>query len=413
MAPTIHARKPTGRVAYPMLLVEGQEKAGKSWACAVLSSSPRVGQTYWLDLGEGGADEYGAIPGVRFLVLEHDGSYAQVLDQILAVKAEAARVKAAGEPPVVLVVDSITDLWTGLKAWVDERYRRSPSGQAKLRKDPDAELKPTQNLWNDANSRHRRVMTQLMTFPGIVVVTARGKEVTEVKDGKPVEGGAKVWAVEAQKDVPFDATLWLRMFRDHRPIVVGARSVHAGIRPGEEPQPINEDHENLLDWLIFDILKVDPIGAAVRDMQHVSGGELTDDERAAEQPDEPRQERGARPPQQSRGQSTAGGQETARALALSAARAAAKASGVEDLEKLAEPLPPAVMSVDVSSAITKAQRVAATVHEPRLAAVPQVPLFGWLGACRLSIEKGGTSVADAAAYDEPDDAPAEMATSTA
>jgi hypothetical protein len=174
-------------------------------------------------------------------VLEHDGTFAQIYEQVLAVTAEAARAKAAGEPPVVLVIDSITDVWNGLKAWVDERHRRSPAGQAALRKDADAELKPTQNLWNDANSRHRRLMSKLMTFPGIVVITARGKEVTEVKDGKPVQG-SKVWSVETQKDVPYDATLWLRMFRDQRPIVIGARSVHAGIRPGEEPQPIAEDH---------------------------------------------------------------------------------------------------------------------------------------------------------------------------
>ena len=72
----IKSRKPTGVVPYPVILLEGPEKAGKTWAALLLSRSERVGQTYVLDLGEGSADEYGAIPGVRYEVLEHDGTYA-------------------------------------------------------------------------------------------------------------------------------------------------------------------------------------------------------------------------------------------------------------------------------------------------------------------------------------------------
>lgn len=412
MAPQIRARKPTGTVPYPLILVEGEEKAGKSWAAALLSKSPRVGQMYWLDLGEGGADEYGAIPGARYLVIEHDGTYAQILDQVIAVKAEAGRAKAAGEPPVVLTIDCWSDFWDGMKDWASERARERLRRKGR-KVEPGAEVQVTTDLWNDAGARYRRIMTQLMTFPGIVVLTARGKDVVEVKDGKPVEG-SRLWKVEGHKTIAFDATLWLRLTRTGRPLVVGARSVHAGIRPGsDDPQPIAEDHDNLLDWLIFDVLKVDPMAAVPRELVHTSGGELTEDERLAEQPAEAQPEQRQRPgrPQAQRNAGS-GGQETARALALAAARAAAKASSVEDLEKLAEPLPEAVMAVDVAAVITRAQRVAATVHEPRLAAVPQVPLFGWLGACRLSIEKGGTSVADASAYDEPESTESVLAGAT-
>jgi hypothetical protein len=403
MAPQIRARKPTGRVPYPLILVEGAEKAGKSWAAAVLSSSPRVGQTYWLDLGEGGADEYGAIPGTRFLVLEHDGTFAQIYEQVLAVTAEAARAKAAGEPPVVLVIDSITDVWNGLKAWVDERHRRSPAGQAALRKDADAELKPTQNLWNDANSRHRRLMSKLMTFPGIVVITARGKEVTEVKDGKPVQG-SKVWSVETQKDVPYDATLWLRMFRDQRPIVIGARSVHAGIRPGEEPQPIAEDHPNLLDWLIFDVLKVDPLAASPRELVHTTGGDLTDDERAAE----PEARERPAQPQDRPGMDRA----KAQALAKQCARKLTAASRDEDVDTIAKTIPAALAGMDVAEAVTAAQRTAAATVFPKIPASGPIELWIWGKACRACIEKNQMSVRDASAYDEPDRAPAEPALAT-
>lgn len=285
--PRLQARKPSGAVPWPLLLVEGEEKSGKSWAAALLSTSPKVGATYWLDLGEGAADEYAAIPGTRYLVLEHDGTYAQVLEQVLAVKAEAARAQAAGEPPTVLVIDSASDVWDGLKDWVSLRAREKPSNQRKLAADPAAELDVSRNLWNDAAGRYRRLMTVLLTFPGIVVLTARGKVIsaTDPSTGQPYRDGRKTYAVEGHKSLPFDATLWLRMSRTEAPVVVGARSVHAGIKPGQDdPQPITAEPANLLEWLVFDVLKCDPTAAHVRDLQGLTGGDLTADERA-EDPD--------------------------------------------------------------------------------------------------------------------------------
>jgi hypothetical protein len=282
----LRTRKPTGVVPYPMVLLEGEEKAGKSWAAALLSTSAKVGQTYWIDLNEGAADEYGAIPGTRYLVVEHDGTYAQILAAVEAVRAEAQRAKDAGEPPVVLVLDSMTALWDGLKDWVSSRARSKPSNQAKLRQDPAAELDVSRNLWNDAASRHARIMNLLLTFPGIVVVTARGKEVsaTDPGTGQPFRDGRKEYRVEGQKGLAFACTVWVRMSRTSRPIVVGARSVHAGIVPGkDDPKPIENEPDILLEWLIFEALKVDPATAQVRDLQTVTGGDLTEEERAAEQ----------------------------------------------------------------------------------------------------------------------------------
>lgn len=371
----VKSHKPSGRVPLPLVLVEGEEKSGKTWAAALLTASPRVGKSWWLDLGEGSGEEYGAVPGARYEVCDHDGTWSEIMQRVAEVRAEAAAARAAGEPPVVLVIDTATDLWNGLKAWVDARFRNSRAGREALAKDPDGELKPSQNLWNDANSRHRRLMTQLMTFPGIVVMTARGKEITEVKNGKPVPN-SKVWAVETQKDVPFDATVWVRMFRTQRPIVVGARSVHAGIRPGEEPQPIQEDHDNLLDWLIFDVLKVEPATAEVRDLHHTAGGELTEDERPAEE--EPRR----------------GAPATTRAAAEALARAASKAGTTQALDDLQTAVAEQMLPADISAVVTPAQRALARQHEPRVAARGPITLRGWLIACRACIDKGGTSIRD-------------------
>ena len=263
-APTLITRKPTGKVPWPVILLEGAEKAGKSYAAALLSASDKVGQTYWIDLGEGAADEYGAIPGARYLVVEHDGSWASLLGSVEAVRAEAKRAADAGEPPVVLVIDSMTAEWDLLKAWAADRARGSTSNRKKLRDDPNAEITVPMNHWNEATARHRRLMTLLLTFPGIVVLTARGKEVAALdENGRPVEG-TKTYKVEGHKTLGSDATVWVRMSREHPPMVVGARSVHAGVQPGkDEPKPAPNFS---VEWLVFDVLRCDPANAHVRDL---------------------------------------------------------------------------------------------------------------------------------------------------
>lgn len=244
-------RQPTGRVPWPLILIEGPEKSGKSWAAAQLSASDKVGQTYWLDLGEGAADEYGAISGARYLVLEHDGTWASLMDQVRAVRDEAARA-AAGEPPVVLVIDSMTTEWELLKEWAANRAKGSASNQKRLQADPHAEIQVTFNLWNDATARHRKLMTLLMTFPGIVVMTGRGKDVAAMDaNGRPIEG-SKEYKVEGHKTLGFDASVWVRLSREQAPMVIGARSVRSGIRPGiDKPQPMADF---TLERLIFDAL---------------------------------------------------------------------------------------------------------------------------------------------------------------
>ena len=326
--PAVSSRPPTGIIPFPLILLEGEEKGGKSWTALLLSASEKVGDTFILDLGEGGADEYKHIPGAKFAVLNHDGTWAQIVARIMEVKARAKWAKDNGEPPVVLIIDSATDLWNGLKGWVDQRFRRSRAGQAALAKDPDGELRPSQNLWNDANSRHRRLMTQLMTFPGIVVMTARGKEVSEVKNGKPVEG-SKVWSVDAQRDVPFDATVWVRMFRTSPPMVIGARSPFVGICPGkDDPKPVAQDLTNMLEWLIFDVLRCDPATAVPRDLKHTTGGELTEDEKA-DDPDAREDKQATVSRIRNAATQTVGPKETERLDLITAVAEAATAAGVD------------------------------------------------------------------------------------
>jgi len=262
---TLNTRRPTGAVPWPLILIEGAEKAGKSYTCALLSASPKIGRTVWLDLNEGAADEYGAIPNARYEVIEHDGTWPSIISQVEEAKAEAVRAAEAGEKPLVLVIDSMTAEWDLLKAWADGRARKTDSNRKKLENDPNAEIQVSMNFWNDANARHRKLMTILMTFPGIVVMAARGKEVAALDDkGRPKEG-TKEYRVEGNKNLAFDASCWVRMYRDKPAEVIGARSVHTGVRPGKD-KPLRLAADWTLDGLIFDVLKCDPANARAREL---------------------------------------------------------------------------------------------------------------------------------------------------
>lgn len=282
--PVLRSHKPSGAIPYPFILVEGEEGAGKSWLLALLSASPKVGRTFWLELGETSAEMYGAVPGARYELLDHDGTYAQVLEQVLAVKALAKEAHAAGEPPIVLGIDTMGNVWDGLKDWVSERAKAKPANQRKLAADPAADLDVSRNLWNDAGNRYRKLTTALLTFPGIVVGIAKGKEIsdTDPSTGQPYKDGRKTWRIEGEKNLGYDATVIVRLTRGNPPLITKARSVHAGVRPTDPPVVVKDAPDNLLEWLTFDVLKADP-HAAPAELVTFTGGDLLPDERAAEE----------------------------------------------------------------------------------------------------------------------------------
>jgi hypothetical protein len=253
--PQIKSRKPTGEVPLPLILLSGDEKAGKSLVPVVLSRSKRIGAMYWIDLGEGTADEYAILPGADYEVIEHDGTYRDILEQVTAIWHEAARAARAGEPPVAIVVDSASAEWTMLVNWTNDRARRSRTGQKKLRDDPDAEIDPTSNLWNDATKRHYRLMNLLMTFPGLAIVTARGKDVMVMgPGGQPTTD--KVRKPEGQKGLAYDVDAWIWMTREtFKSDLMGVRSLR--VSPGDELPTTRLDNgwEVLdLDAWVFDVL---------------------------------------------------------------------------------------------------------------------------------------------------------------
>lgn len=253
---TLKTRQPTGAVPWPLTLVEGGEKSGRTWACALLTKSPKVGRCLWIDFGEGRADEYGAIPGVKYEVVIHDGTWASFYGSVVDASEAAAKAQANGEPPVVLIIDNMTAVWDLLCEIARARASTSRSNRAKLRDDPHAEITVTSNYWNDVHEMHKQLMAVLKRFEGIVLMVANGKPVTVFKDGQPVEG-KKEHKVDADRALAGAASCWVRLSRDAPPTIVGCVSVHYGIRPGiDAPKRLPDDWS--FERLIFDVLKCDP-----------------------------------------------------------------------------------------------------------------------------------------------------------
>jgi AAA domain len=251
----LKTRKPTGATSWPLILLAGEAKTGKTYSAAEFTGDERVGRSFWLDLGEGCADEYGQVPGADYEIIEHDGTWIDIIEQVEAVRDVAREELAKGNKPVSLTIDSMTAEWAMLTLWTDTRARRSTNNRKLLAENPDAEIDVTSNYWNDANSRHNRLMNILKTFPGIVIMTSLETEKTQFDaGGRPMRNAPKVARPDAQKRLHADASVWVRLSLDNEPTIVGIRSVKMSIRPGKDQPKTWADFT--LGKLVFDFLEV-------------------------------------------------------------------------------------------------------------------------------------------------------------
>lgn len=253
----LKTRQPTGIVPWPLVLVEGPEKSGKTWMALALSASDRIGRTVLVELGaEGTADQYAAIPGADYEVAEHNGTF-EGLAQVIRDAADEARQIPRGDPPMLLVIDTGTEEWDLLKAVAEQRAKRSKYNRERLQKDPTAEVTIDMTQWNYVTEQHyEHFIEPLKAFPGIVVVTARGKEVAAMDgNGRPI-ANTKTYKVEGQKNLAYDASAWVQLSRVAPPTVMGMRSVKHGIRPGKD-DPV-QDPNFTLERLVFELMGCDP-----------------------------------------------------------------------------------------------------------------------------------------------------------
>lgn len=282
MATTLRTRTPSGKPSWPLILLAGESKTGKTHAACAFTGDPRVGRAFVLDLGEGCADEYIVVPGADYEIIDHDGTWVDIIDQVEAVRDIARAELDAGRNPVVLVVDSMTTEWAMLTEWTNERAKRSKSNRALLAENPDAEIDVSSNYWNDANSRHNRLMNILKTFPGVVVLTTLETEKTQFgPGGRPLTNAPKVAKPDGQKRLPADVNVWIRLSLTEEPVVVGMRypgkmSITPG-RPGKENQP-KPWPDFTLGKLVFDFLGIAAATTETRTMPALTADQALPEE---------------------------------------------------------------------------------------------------------------------------------------
>jgi hypothetical protein len=212
-------RRPTGKPPWPIILLAGVEKAGKSYAAAAASGSELVGGTFWIGVGEDDPDEYGKVPGADFEIVEHDGTFRDIL---AAAEWASAQPKADGRPNL-LVVDShgrVWDLLSNMAQAEANARRRGSNGDAKIAPD----------LWNLAGDRWERLLDVLRRHDGPVIVTARlERQTVFTEDGNPTKDRHN--KVKAQKGLPFDVGVVVELHAVGEAYITGARSLALNIDP--------------------------------------------------------------------------------------------------------------------------------------------------------------------------------------
>ena len=219
---TLTTRKPTGLPAWPILLIAGVPKAGKSYACAAASASPLVGRTLWVPVGEDDPDELGGIPGADFDIVQHDGTYRGILTAV-----QDCVTELGGDAlPGLLVIDSITRLWNLLsdEAQTSANKRAAAKAAKYGRSAPEGDVAIGMDLWNTAKSRWEHVIDALRCHRGPSIVTARLDQTAVVDErGEPTK--EKVWKTQGHKSLPWDVGAIVELTAPGEAVLTGVRSL--------------------------------------------------------------------------------------------------------------------------------------------------------------------------------------------
>ena len=193
-APQFQTRRPTGKPSWPLVVLAGIEGSGKTWSAAAASALPMFGHSYFLEVGEQMADEYGEIG--NYNIIDHDGSERQVIQ---AARWAAEQPTEPGKPNL-LIIDSATEIWQLAQ---DEQQAIANRRAIAKGKGSNRDATITMDQWNQAKDHMNDILMACRKFPGPVIMTARLDNVSVVEGGQPT--GEKVWKIRAEKNLPYQA----------------------------------------------------------------------------------------------------------------------------------------------------------------------------------------------------------------
>lgn len=228
--PTLVTRRPTGKVPYPMLCIAGVEKAGKSYGAALFSASDLIDRTFYIELGEGAADQYGEIANVRYEIVPHDGSYEDIAR---VVHAATLQPRENGKPHCI-VIDSATELWDLVtdEQQLKANQRAAAKAIEKNQPEPTDEAQITMDLWNVAKKKWRKIIDMLRVYDGPVLLLTRLELVSVMQNGKPTT--EREWKIRAEKNLAFECDGIVKMYAPQVAKLSGLRSTRLQIPPGSE-----------------------------------------------------------------------------------------------------------------------------------------------------------------------------------
>lgn len=245
------SRKPSGRPNPPIILFAGPEKTGKSPAAAAAAASDAVGATYWIQISgtAGTADFYGRIPGARYEIVEHNGSFEDICDAIRWAIAQPRQ----NDKRNMIVIDDVTALWDLLSDEVAliSRKRADRRAQANGRRTArldDPYVDEDRDLWGYAKDRWGEVMWLLRRHSGPTLLIARQELVTAYENDKPTRHTTR--RIRAEKNLAAAVDAIVEFHAPGEAYVTGLHVTSPSFTPGKVLRYQDIDH--LLRALSYD-----------------------------------------------------------------------------------------------------------------------------------------------------------------
>ena len=249
----ISTRRPTGAPAWDLTLIAAREKCGKSYAAAQASGIDYIGRTFWIPFGENEPDEYGAIPGADFEIVNLDDyggvTYAGVMN---AIRAAVAEPRVHPDKPNLIVLDSAGRVWTFLSNRADYAARKRLAKKQKLNEVPLAEdvaedINIGHDLWNSAGDLWLDMLDLLKSHDGPVILTTLIEEGTVFENGQPTK--KKDWKILGQKRFAADVGIVIEIPKLREVYVTGVRSLQfEPVKTGEHTRA-NRFHDFTVEKL--------------------------------------------------------------------------------------------------------------------------------------------------------------------